>query len=172
MLSTPWAQRKNTVRLRDHRIGIRRRHHGGAAGGRQSESEALRLHSGARQGMAARRVSGDAGRRDRGSAQFDQSAGTVRAAELPGYFGDQGLGAGRHVADQRQRGDRAGPRSLRAVPLAGGDHATTHCSPTTSGRARCWRPRRIRAPCNSPRCRRWTGGRRRWAPRWRRSTSR
>ena len=30
MLSTPWEQRKNTVRLRDHRVGLRRRHLGGA----------------------------------------------------------------------------------------------------------------------------------------------
>ena len=37
MLSTPWEQRKNTVRLRDHRIGVRRRHRGSAAGGRQPE---------------------------------------------------------------------------------------------------------------------------------------
>ena len=55
------------------------------------------------------------GRRGRGGAQRPQSAGPLRTAEPSGYLRDQGLGTGRHVADQRQRGHRARSRSLRAV---------------------------------------------------------
>ena len=86
MLSTPWEQRKNKYDFVIIGSG-----YGGAiaaarlAGG-QSQSEALGLHSGARQGAPARRVSGNAGRRDRGGAQFGESAGTVRTADVSRIF--------------------------------------------------------------------------------------
>ena len=146
MLSTPWAQRKKQVRHRDHRLRLRRRHHGGATGAGQSQSEAIGLHPGAGQGMAARRVSGDAGRRDRRErAAIVNPLGLFELLNYRDISVIKGSGLGGTSLINANVAIVAGPRGLRAVPLAGGDHASTSCSRTTSGRATCWRRRRIRA---------------------------
>ena len=145
MLSTPWAQRKNKYDF----VIIGSGYGGAIAAARLATANLnpkpsvciLERGKERQPGKFPETLAGVIG----AAAQLRQSAGPVRTADLSRHLGDQGIGAGRHVADQCQCGDCAGPGSVRAVSLAGGDHATPTLKPYYD------KAREVLAPSQHPR---------------------